>query len=109
MYTNIEKIDACNVVPARKDGDGVVLIIVKFNTSSIRCINCYANLERNLRNGINQKLLAVVAMVGRCSPNHTIFLKVSGRRFYVIIVLFLQLNGLSLNAKKNVSVRIRWH
>ena len=41
------------------------------------------------------------------APNDKIFLQVSERRFYVNTVLFVLFNGLFLNAKKNVSVRIR--
>ena len=40
--------------------------------------------------------------------NEQILLSASDRRFYVISVRFVRFKGLFLNAKKNVSVRMRW-
>ena len=41
------------------------------------------------------------------APNEKILLQVSECQFYIISVLFVRFKGLFLNAKKNVSVRIR--
>ena len=41
------------------------------------------------------------------APNEKILLQVSECQFYIISVIFVRFKGLFLNAKKNVSVRIR--
>ena len=56
--------------------------------------------DYNIADGIDVVLGSLVRGTQRQN-----FPVVSRRHFYVIIVLFVQINGLFLNAKKNVSVR----